>query len=494
MAQNLQIRVFVVRTILSILFLLSLAAHAASAAKFCSPKIGAGLPASKFIEYFGQICNFVQQASDVFEKEMNTGGEFEVLSGGALSQSKAEGLNVIMVVGRSADFAKGSSGNFEDGPDAQRVLDSEIEIISFLKRFESVREKTVFYSGASDSGDIGLFHRIAVQRGFRVIGVSDVKVTGYKPALMNGFYVELSPEGFGSETETVIRNSTAVVMLGGGNQAAREAILADLYNIPTFVVNNALFNETRMKSSAVAEAFLDSKHSKSFQSAAEAADEMTKNIRNSVLSKLPLGSSDFTIKDLREKYASKFLLGFSTWATTGDMPAKGIAEFKATIRKLLSNLDPSKVALVTAGTIYGGEGIVAEIGVELGFDVIGTPVIQEKSKVEDFNQNIKKWIITGQEWETRDVFFTSSIDGIVVAGKSATLARHLTSTFKAQKPIFNHKHFPKSLEVFVDNLKANSNIDINDVDRIIAEIEAKKGHSLRLLPSKMCTRYYKTKI
>ena len=63
--------------------------------------------------------------------------EISILSGGPLAQLKNEGFDVIMVVGRSADFAA-------DGSEEQRKRDAELEILSALKRFDPA--KTVFLS------------------------------------------------------------------------------------------------------------------------------------------------------------------------------------------------------------------------------------------------------------------------------------------------------------------------------------------------------------
>lgn len=385
-----------------------------------------------------------------------------------------------MVVGRSADFAT-------DGSEDQRKRDAELEILSALKRFDPAR--TVFISGGTASGDIGLFHELSVKKGFRVVGVSALDAAKYQPALMTDFYVEFG-KGFGTESETAIRSSTALLMLGGGNQAAREAIRADLYKIPVYVVNNPLFNEKKMKSAEVTHALSESNSAQSFHSAAEAADAMTLNQAKSVIPSLPAGSIDLNPEDLKSIYKDKFFLGFSTWATT-EVPKESEEKFRAAVEAILRNLDPSKMVILTAGTIYGGEGIVAELAAKIGFEVIGAPV-SENIKPEMFSKNVKKFVLTGRTWETRNSFFTSLLDGLVVSGKSITLTEHLMSSNNAGKPTFNLNGFNSVMDVFSDNLKTGINFSIDEIERVISEMEKYKGVTLRSSKiSIMCGEFYR---
>lgn len=448
-------------------------------ASICNFKIGAGISSARFVNSMSQVCSFLQQAEELRRKEFPDKPGISVLSGGPLSQLKNEGFDVIMVVGRSAAFAS-------DGSEDQRKRDAELEILSALKRFDP--SKTVFLSGGTSTGDIGIFHELAIKKGFRVVGVSALDAAKYQPALMTDFYVEFG-EGFGSESETAVKSSTAVLMLGGGNQAAREAIIADLNGIPVYVVNNPLFNERRMKSAEVADALSDSKHSKIFHSAAAAADSMSQFQKKSVINDLPLGSIDINADDLKTIYNDKYFLGFSTWATA-EMPKDRIDMFRATIKKLLEKLDPKKIVLVTAGTVYGGEGIVAELAESMGFEVIGATV-SEKIKSNMFSNYVKKYVVTGKTWETRNMFFTSLLDGLIVAGKSITLADHLKSSSQAEKPTFNLKGFNSAMDVYANNLKTGVNFSSDELDRVIYEIEKAHGGSLRKPILNMCLKFYK---
>ncbi len=458
-------------------FLLMLGSFSFGAA-ICDMRIGAGIRSSKFVGAMGNICAFLQRAEEKRRTFFPDSPELSILSGGPLAQLKNEGFDVIMVVGRSADFAA-------DGSEEQRKRDAELEILSALNRFD--KTKTVFLSGGTDSGDIGVFHEMAVKRGFRVVGVSALDAAKYKPALMTDFYVEFG-EGFGAESVTAVKNSSALLMLGGGAQAARESILADLNGIPVYIVNNILFNEKRMKSAEVAEALAGSKLSKSFQSAAEAADAMTHFQKSSVINSLPPGSIDLNVADLKSIYNDKFFLGFSTWAMT-EMPEESVHKFRKYVQNLLEKLDPKKTVLVTAGTIYGGEGIVAEIASRMGFEIIGAPV-SEGIKSEMFSKHIKKYVITGKNWETRNMFFTSLLDGLVVAGKSSTLAEHLKSSSASGKPTFNVEGFNLSMDVYSNNLKSGINFSDVDIDRVISEMEKSFGGQLRKSNSYICLKFY----
>lgn len=133
---------------------------------------------------------------------------------------------------------------------------------------------------------------------------------------------------------------------------------------------------------------------------------------------------------------------------------------------------------VPAGTIYGGEGIVAELAQKMGFELIGAPV-SDRIKSEIFSSYVKKFVITGKTWGTRNMFFTNMIDGLIVAGKSITLTEHLKSSIEAGKPAYNVKGFNSAMDVYANNLKSGINFSDGNIDRVISEMEKAHGQPLR---------------
>lgn len=427
-----------------------------------------GMNASDYISHMTMICEFLKKANDrLKEATGNPNAEVNVLTAGHLLAFQEEGVETVMVAGRSADFT----------PDEAKLeRDIKSEIMSGLSRFN--REKTVFFPGGTASGTVGAFHEIAVKKGFRVVGVTSLAAIKHEPAVMTDIYLELG-DSFGAESNTAVNFAKSILMLGGGRQSAREAIkIAFAKYKPTFIVANPRLGG---KSTEVAEALKGIPQVKTFPTFAAAAEEMN-STGHSILSRLPVGGYSLSPKELKELYKGVRLFGFSTWAERRP-DDKAIAEFKKLVVNILNHLNPNEAAIVVAGTMVGGEGeIVIEEAYKRGFDIIGTPV--EETSSDQLSPKISKFVDSGKTWNTRNHLFINLIDVLITAGDSSTILNHIEIAEKNKKPVFHLKGLSRPIDSFVVNLDASILIDGNNWQRVL-QTANRASHGLNFSCSKV---------
>lgn len=74
----------------------------------------------------------------------------------------------------------------------------------------------------SRGGGVGIVHQVATGLGYPVLSIVATKAFGYRPAPTD--FLLVAPGNFGSESDTMLTHSDALVVIGGGNQAQAEAL------------------------------------------------------------------------------------------------------------------------------------------------------------------------------------------------------------------------------------------------------------------------------
>lgn len=136
-----------------------------------------------------------------------------------------EGLHVVGATGFSGQW---STAKIEANPLLQATVDeATIALTDHLKHLKATYgDKLVLSSGATMEGVPKIIYDVCVHEGIAAIGVACEKAFNYPLGSMK--YLIIEGQEWGNESQTFLKTSDEILILGGGGQAKREAMAAGL--------------------------------------------------------------------------------------------------------------------------------------------------------------------------------------------------------------------------------------------------------------------------
>jgi hypothetical protein len=150
-----------------------------------------------------------------------------------LVRKERAGLHVVGIVGFSGQWSEEKLSQDPELRERVRFAEAELEGILLGLR-ERHGDKLVISSSATLEGVPKLAYELCADLGITAMGVACSRAADYKLGEMRYLIVEGS--NWGDKSPTFLKTFDELIMLGGGNQAKREAITAANEGKPVLVI------------------------------------------------------------------------------------------------------------------------------------------------------------------------------------------------------------------------------------------------------------------